>query len=52
MVSMSEVGKILSWLCEILNDVQIQDVIGISVFFCENFHIIKNVFYKIIVTRF
>jgi hypothetical protein len=38
--------KILSWICEILNDVQIQDVIGISVFFCENFHIVKNVLKK------
>jgi hypothetical protein len=30
--------KVLSWICEILNDVQIQDVI----FFCEIFHIVKN----------
>jgi len=38
--------KTISWICEILNDVQIQDVVGISVFFCENFHIVKNVFKK------
>jgi hypothetical protein len=44
--------KILSWICEILNDVQIQDVIGISAFFCESFHIVKNVLKKKIVTRF